>query len=611
MKNVRAEIQQGKVKKISRRWSEALSPKKGRSVGFALVFIFLTAVSCTRSKNDIPNTLRIASQAKVKGIDPIYADDQYSGNESSRVYEGLLQYHYLKRPYVLVPNLADAMPKVEDAGATYTFKLKQGVLFHDDPAFKETQGKGRELTANDVVYSFMRLADPKNASPGWWVLDGKIKGLNDWREQASKAGKADYARPVEGLKPIDRYTLQIKLTAPSAQFLYALAMPLTGVVPREAVEAYGKEFINHGVGTGPFRLKEFNGNSKMVYLRNPTYRKEVYPTEGEASDRASGLLEDAGKPIPFVDQVVVQVMEESQPRWLNFLSGKLDYSVIPKDNFQQAMAPTGKDVSDELKSKNIRLIVSPGLDITHTSFNMADPLLGKNKLLRQALSVAYDDVPAIELFYNGRALAAQGPIPPGIEGYDSTFKNPYRQFNLAKAKELLAKAGFPEGKGLEPLEYATLSDSTSRQMNEYAQKAFGAIGVRLKINTYSWPEFQAAVKNKRGQIWSFAWGADYPDAENFLQLFYSKNVSPGPNDSNYSNPEFDRLYEQALKLQDSPARTALYKKMVALVVEDCPWIFGVHRLGYMLTQPWLKNMKAHDFDHAMAKYLRVDFAARK
>jgi ABC-type transport system substrate-binding protein len=242
---------------------------------------------------------------------------------------------------------------------------------------------------------------------------------------------------------------------------------------------------------------------------------------------------------------------------------------------------------------------------------MADPLMGKNKYLRQAMSLALNSGPMIELFYNGRAIAAQGPVPPGLAGYDPNFKNPYREFNLEKAKELLKKAGFPEGKGLAPIEYATTSSSTSRQMNEYLQKQLAALGITLKIDTYSWPEFSAAVKNRKAQMWGMAWSADYPDAENFLQLFYGKNVSPGPNDSNYQNPEFDKLYEQAMATQDVKQRTAIYKQMVKLVVEDCPWVFGVHRIDFGLIQPWLKNFKLHDLDHTRAKYYRVDPSLKK
>lgn len=579
-------------------------------LGFGLIAFGLGATGCTHKSSDPANTVHIASQAKIKGLDPILSDDLYSGYETSYAYEGLLQYHYLKRPYTLVPNIAEAMPEVSKDGKTYTFKIKKGVLFQDDPCFKDSAGKGRELVADDFIYSWKRLADPKNTSPGFWIFDGRIVGITAWHDAAAKAGKTDYTLPIEGLKALDRYTLQINLAQPNATFLYTLAMAFSYVVPHEAVDAYGKEFLNHAVGTGPYHLTEYNPNSKLVWDRNPTYRKEYYPSEGEPGDKEAGFLEDAGKTLPMSDRIVTYIFEEQQPMWLNFMSGKLDASGVPKDNYAQA-TKDGTNPSPELKAKGIRLAKAPAADLTHTSFNMADPILGKNKYLRQALSLSFDEAQSIELFYNGRAIAAQGPIPPGLAGYDPDLKNPYRQFNVAKAKELLAKAGFPDGKGLPPLEYLTLSDSTSRQMIDYTQKMFQQIGVQLKVSTYSWPEFQAKIKNKQGQLWGYAWAGDYPDAENFLQLFYGKNGSPGPNDSNYVNAEFDKLYDQAVVDLDLNSRVQLYKKMVAIVVEDCPWIFDAHRLTFGALQPWLKNYKIHDFDLAKAKYYRVDPALKK
>jgi oligopeptide transport system substrate-binding protein len=325
------------------------------------------------------------------------------------------------------------------------------------------------------------------------------------------------------------------------------------------------------------------------------------------------LLEDAGKPLPFVDRVVVDIFVERQPMWLNFLAGNLDLSTIPKDNFSSAVVSesSGQRLQEDLIRKGIRLAREPAMDVTHVTFNLGDPVLGKNKLLRQAMSLAYDEATFIDLFYNGRAIPAQGPIPPGISGHDPALKNPYRQFNIAKAKELLAKAGFPGGTDLPVFEYATLADSTSRQVAEYFQKMMSVLGIRIRTSAYSWPQFQEVVRNRKAQLWEQAWLADYPDGENFLQLFYGKNVSPGPNDSGYSNPRYDQLYEKAIRLPDSPRRTAIYREMVGLLVEDCPWIFGSHRLSYVLTQPWMKNYKPNDFDHSRYKYYRVDPTRKK
>jgi ABC-type transport system substrate-binding protein len=584
---------------------------RGKLLRIFLIFAACGFWGCTlKNKAEPPNTLHLVAEEKVKGLDPIFADDLYSGNQVGQVYEGLLQYHYLKRPYVLVPNLAESLPEVSQDRLTYKFHLKKGVLFQDDKCFKATHGKGREMTADDVVYSFKRIADPRLASLGWWLFDGKLLGLNEWRDRSSTEVLTHYNQMIEGLKALDKYTVQFKLIRPSSQFLYAFAMPFTGIVPHEAVEEYGREFLNHPVGTGPFKLSEYNPSSKIVWDRNPNYRDEFYPQEGAPGDQEAGLLADAGKKLPLSDRIIIDVFVERQPMWLNFLSGKIDVTAIPKDNFSSAITPS-KELTPELSARGIRLVKSAEIDVTHLSFNMADPLLGQNKYLRQALSLAYDEGTFIELFFNGRAIQAQGPIPPGVSGYDPELKNPYRQFNLARAKDYLAKAGYPEGKGLPSFEYATTADSVGRQEAEYLQKIMAPIGVKIEVSSYSWPQFQEAIRNKKGQLWMFAWQADYPDAENFLQLFYSKNSSPGPNDSNYSNKQYDLDYEQSLLLPDGPQRTELYKKMVKLLVEDCPWIFGAHRLGYALTQPWLKNYKVSDFDHSRYKYYRVDSQLKK
>ena len=587
-------------------------------MNFTTRFLFLTALTalvaapgCTsKSKNDLPNTLHLFAIEKIKGLDPILAEDQYAGDEVGRVYDTLLQYSYLKRPFQLEPSLAEAMPTISADGLTYTIKIKKGVVFQDDPCFKATNGKGREMVAEDLIYSFKRVADPKLNSPGFWIFDGKILGLNEWREAAIKAGTTDYSSPVAGLAALDHYTLVMKLTSRSAQMLNYLAMPFASAVPKEAVDTYDKDFIGHPVGTGPFKLVEYNPASKVVWAKNPTYRPDFYPTEGEPADKAAGLLADAGKPLPLAERVVVDIYIETQPQWLNFLAGKLDYTVIPKDNFGQATV-SKTELTPELKAKGLALDIVTAQEVTHETFNMLDPVVGKNKLLRQALSLAIDKEKFNELFYNGRAIAAQTPIPPGLGGYDPNYKNPYRQFNLEKAKELLAKAGFPGGQGLAPIDVISPASSLDRQINEFYEKSFAAIGVKMKVDSYTWPEFLASIKNHKGQMWGWAWLADYPDAENFLQQFYSKNVSPGPNDANYINPEFDKLYEKSLTLADSPARSAIYKEMAMMVVEDAPWIYSAHRLTYHLRQPWLKNYKINEYDHGRSKYYRIDETLKK
>ncbi len=573
----------------------------------------LLGVACSSPPSaNPPNTVNVAMPARVKTLDPAYSDDRYSNLSVGKIYETLFQYHYLKRPYVLEGLLADGMPLISKDRKTLTFKIKKGVTFHDDPCFVATQGKGRELLASDFAYAWKRLADPKVRSSGWWIFDGKIVGLNDWRKKAGESKFTDYSLDVPGLKALDDHTLQITLTASSEQFLFSLAMPFTSPVPKEAVDLYGEDFARNPVGTGPYiyRRKESNLNSKIILDRNPNYRKEYYPKEGAPGDRENGLLEDAGKPLPRNDRVVIHIIEEDQPNWLNFMSGKLDVAGIPKDNFSSAVDEVG-NLRPELSKAGVKLIREPASDLTFMGINLEDPILGKNKTLRQAISRAIDEEETIRFLYNGRAVPALGPIPPGVSGYDPSFKNPNRTFNLIEAKKLMAKAGYPEGKGLPELVYYQEQSTTGRQYSEVLIRQLGAIGVKLKIVPSTWPDLIKAIHAHRTQLFGMGWGADYPDGENFLQLFYSRNIGEfGTNYFSYKNGEFDSLYEQALRLPDGAARNKLYQKMARMVAEDVPAIFSSHRITYGVVHPWVKNVKNGSFGNANQKYYRIDPAIR-
>lgn len=569
------------------------------------VAVALAMTGCTKKRFDEnDNSLNLVLRANVKGLDPMSSNDLYSSTVVGHIFEGLLQYHYLKRPYTLQPAIAEALPVVSKDGLTYTFKLKKGVKFQDNAAFPE--GKGREVTANDFIYSWKRVADPRNVSDGFWIFDGKIKGLNEWAA-AVKAEKANYDTPVEGLQAPDSHTLVVKLTGVYHQLNYVLAMPFAAVVPREAVEKYGKEFLNNPVGAGPFMLEkpsDWVRNSKVTLKRNPTYRGDVYPSDGEAGDAEKGMLADAGKPVPFVDKVVFNEIVEDQPRWQNGLKGNFEWFEIPKDNFGGAVQNNA--LVGDLASKGMKLDVVPALDITYTGLNMKDPILGKNKLLRQAMAHAYDNKTYIEKFFNNRGIEAQGPVPPGIDSYDPAYVNPVGTYDLAKAKELLAKAGFPGGKGLPEFAYENLSDSTARQSGEFFVQSMAAIGIKVKLNSNTWPQFQEKIKGQKAQLFGIAWSADYPDAQNFFQLFYSKNKSPGPNDTSFENAEFDRLYVEALKLPPGTERNKLYQKMRDIVAEESPWMFNAHRLLYKVVQGWTHNFKWSEVAFDWGKYVRVD-----
>lgn len=574
-----------------------------------LVCFSLLFVSCTKKEEMKGKTLNLAVSSQVKGMDPIYANDRYSGNEVARVYEGLLQYHYLKRPYELTPNLAEAMPTVSDDGLTYTFKVKKGVFFQDDAAFPE--GKGRELVAEDFVYSIKRLADPKLQGLGWWLLDGKIKGLNEWREKYTELPKTDYDEEVEGLKALDRYTVQFKLSKQFPQFLYSLAMPFTFAVAREVVEKYGDEFLNHPIGTGPFAIKNgvFKQTKKIHYYKNPTFREKLYPCEASEEFKNQGFLKDCGKKLPLVDRIVVNIIEENQPRWLNFEKGKVDYVAVPKDNFDTVI-PDAKNLGDDYREKKIELLITPSLDVTYIAFNHDFAIFKNNKKLRQAMSLAYDIQEVNKKFNNNQAIPAQSIIPPGIAGYMENYTNPFRghgkKEEIEKAKKLLAEAGFPEGKGLPAITYDCPNTTVSRQQGEFFKLQMAKIGINVKVIQNPWPELQKKITTRNVMTYGIAWSADYPDAENFLQLLYGPNKAPGANGSGFDHPEFNKLYKVASVMQDGPERTALYEKMNRLAAEEVPWIFGVHRQSFVVKHGWLKNYISTDFEAGIVQYLNID-----
>ncbi len=574
----------------------------------AVASLGLGLTSCTKKERFKGKMLNIAIRSTIKGFDPIYANDLYSAGEVARVYEGLLQYNYVKRPFTLVPSLAEAMPTVSEDGLVYTFKIKKGVMFQDDPAFPE--GKGRELVAEDFVYSLKRLADPKLQGLGWWLLQGKVKGLDAWRQKYSELPEVDYEEEIEGLKAIDKYTLQFTLKKKFPQFLYGLAMQFTFVVPKEAVVKYGKEFLNHPVGTGAFKIEDgvFKQNKKIRYVKSPSYRGETFPCD--ASDEYVAVAKAyCGKKLPFVDAITVNIIEEDQPRWLNFQKGRVDYLAVPKDNFDSAI-PDAKNLAPDLKEKGVELLVAPALDITYTGFNHDLEVFKDNKKLRQAMSLAYDSVTANKLFYNNQAIYAQSIVPPGIAGYMPNFQSPYkgmgRDEDIEKAKKLLAEAGFPEGKGLPEMTYDCPVSTTSFQMAEFFRDQMKKIGITVKVIQNPFPELQRKITRRSIMLYGIAWSADYPDAENFLQLLYGPNKAPGANGSGYDNPEFNSLFKTASVMQASPERTALYEKMNRMAAEEMPLIFGVHRQTFVVKHGWIKNYVATDFDAGIAKYIDID-----
>lgn len=556
-------------------------------------------------------------QDDVKTWDPANAYDVVSLDVTPSVYETLYQYSYLADPFKVEPLLAADMPKFSKDHLTLTIPLKRGVVFQNDPCFKETGGKGREVKAQDFVYAIKRHALPSLQSQGWWVFDGKIAGINAFHDKLANAPKTEISKTFEedisGVRAIDDYTLQLKLTKPYPQLMNVLAMTFTAPVAHEAIKAYGDEggnLTDHPVGTGPYVLKLWDHNRRVVLERNPTHHKEFYPTDGHMEFRKKGFLEDAGKQLPFLDRLVFDVIKEQQPRWLNFMAAKLDNIILPKDNFAAAIT-NQVNLSPELSAKGIRLNIETGTTFYYVSFNMKDKVIGSNKFLRQALSSAIDRDKWIEIFTNGTGKKMVNALPPGTPDRPTHSQIKY-DFNLAQAKELLKKAGFPDGKGLPQLNFDLRgADSVSRQLGEFFSRQWAAIGVKINVISNTFPAYLEKAKQGNLQISYGGWGMDYPDAENSYQLLYGPNKAPGPNESNFDRHDTNRLYEQIAVLESGPWRANLIQKMDDIIQEECPWAMGYYFAEYDLTQPWLLNFRVSNIITNRYKYLRLNRDIKK
>ena len=390
------------------------------------------------------------------------------------------------------------------------------------------------------------------------------------------------------------------------------------------------------VGTGPYMLTENNPNARMVLERNPNYHGETYPCEGEAEDQAAGLLADCGKPLPFIDKVVFTREKEQIPYWNKFLQGYYDASGISSDSFDQAVqVGGGGDVTltDDMQAQGIRLITSVAISDMFMGFNMLDPLVGaaganpeQARKIRQAISIALDQEEFISIFTNGRGVAAQGPIPPGIFGFrpEPEGVNPYmytvadgkpERRSVDEAKKLLREAGYPNGRNTKTGEPLIINLDTTgggvgaKARVDWLTKQFQKIDIQLVVRSTDWNRFQEKVRKGASQLFYFGWNADYPDPENFLFLFYgpqSRVKHNGENASNYSNPEYDRRFERVRSMDNTPERQRIIDEMVEILRHDAPWVWGFHPKDYTLGHAWLYNRKPSKVGNNTLKFQRID-----
>ena len=578
------------------------------------------ALAATSSHAADPGkTLRVAISIAETSFDPQFASDAASDGVISNIYESMLDYDYLARPVKLVPRTLEAMPAIEDGGKTYVCHIRKGIFFTPDAAFK---GKPRELTAADYAYGIKRLLDPAVKSPWIWLVEGKLAGSTEAIAKATKTGRLDYGAPIPGLEVVDRYTLKIRLTQPDLRFIYALAIPNVSAVAREVVEAYGVDFGAHPVGTGPYMLGTYKRSAKIVLDANPGFREWTYepsgPIPAESQAIAAALK---GHRLPFVGHIEISVIEEGQARWLAFLNRELEIlDLLPSEFVGEALVDG--ELRPALAAKGIQheRLLRPNTWWTY--FNMEDPVVGgytpEKIALRRAVGMGYDVGDYIRVILKGRAVPARGIVPPDIAGYDPALKTQEESYNPAGARALLDRFGYkdrdgdgyretPDGKQL-VLEMWSPATSLRRQADELWKKNMDAIGLKIVFKKDRVAELRKMARLGKIPMRYDGWNADYPDAENYMQLLYGPNTG-GENNARFKLPAFDALYDEARKLPDSPQRTKLFDKMTALAIAYAPWLLSEHQLEDPLMQAWVKYYKPHPILTQVWKY--VDVGPRK
>jgi oligopeptide transport system substrate-binding protein len=587
-----------------------LIPCRSLLLAFLLNLAFIILCGCqknsqnTKKKLKNQNILNVIISDSVRSFDPAVTYDAISLQVISNVHETLFQYHYLRRPYTLIPLLAQDFPDISADQTTYTFKIKKNVMYHPHPVFN---GQTRFLVAQDFVTQFKRIAFKPTQSKGVFLFENSIKGFKKFSIEVGESVDKMLATPIEGVRAIDDETLVIELIKPQPHLLMSLAMTFTAPVPAELVKAYQNQLGKVAIGTGPFSLKEYQ-ETKVVIHKYPHYYHSEYPREGDRIANESGYLEDSGKKIPFLEEIQFYVIPEPQAQWLQFNAGKIDYLVLPKDNFKAVLGPSG-DLNTELKKNNVQLQIAPSLTYWWLSANMKDPVIGKNIFLRKAIAHAINIEEYIKLFTNNSGQRSYGILPPGLTGYDPSTP-PIYEYNLEKARAYMKKAGYlnPEQK-LELTIDIRRADSYHRQVGEYFQRSLEKIGIKLHVVLNSFPNFLQRISKGEMQLFLDGWTMDYPDPENALQLLSNKNHPPGPNSTYYSNSEYQTLFENAVQLpMNSLKRLNMILDMQKVVLEDVVWIPLYFHRNYIIYNHHVKNFRYSDLINNFHKYIRVDYS---
>ena len=561
--------------------------------------------------------LRYAFLGTETGFDPAQINDLYSAAVIAHVLEAPYEYDYLARPAKVKPNLAEAMPQVSADFRTYTFRLRPGIYFADDPAFG---GKPREVTAADFVYTFKRFYDPRNKSPKYsGVEEEKILGMAELRKKAEASGKFDYDSEPAGLRALDRYTVQIRLAETRPNFIYWLCDPATmGIVAREVVEKYGDRIMEHPVGTGPFMLKAWRRASEITLVRNPGFRAKVFDDEPSDAAGAEIAKQLKGRKLPLVDKVVVSIIEEPQPRWLAFVNNEHDFLERLPANFATYAIPNNK-LAPNLAKRGIQMQRVPLSDFTVSYFNMNDPTVGGYEpakvALRRAIAMAWNSEEEVRLPRRGQAIVAQGFIMPNTTMYDPAFRSEMGTFDKARAVALLDMFGYtdkdgdgwrdmPDGKPL-TLVYDTLPRADYRELDEVMKKNLDAVNIRLVLKTGTWPEQLRASRAGKLMMWGYGNSATTPDSGSAIQIGYGKSAGQ-QNMARFINKRFDELYEKQAVMADGPERRAIIDEAQRILIAYMPYKLKTHRIATDMWHPWVSNYRRHPFRRDFWQYIDID-----
>ncbi len=585
----------------------------------SLLLLALLAGSTLATAQPDPNkVLRVVFRTAETGFDPQAASDLYSNYVNRAIFEPPYRYDFRARPHKVVPNTAVAMPEGNKDGTEWTIRIRPGIHFTDDPAFK---GKKRELTAADYAYTWKRIVDPAVRSPSLELFDGRIVGMDKLLAKAKETGKFDYDAPVEGLQVVDKYTLKLKLNYPWWDIAVYLTEGSAGAVAREVVEAYGdgsRWVMANPVGTGPYKLKEWRRGQRILLEANPGFRGIPYVESNDPADKAVNAR-FKGKTFPRIGQVEVSIMEEGNPRVLAFARGELDYLDIPYELVPNVMLPDNT-LKPEYARAGVVLERDVQPSITFAYFNMEDPVVGgytpEKIALRRAIGMGYNTEEEIRVIRQGQGRVANMILPPPVTGYDPKL-SVNSKFDPAAARALLDRFGYvdrdkdgfremPDGSPL-VLKRGTSPSALERQYDELWQRSMRAIGIKMEMVTQRWADLYKMAKNGQLQTWQLANTSSTTDGYTFLGMLYGPNAGLA-NLSRFKLAEFDKLYDASKRIPAGPERDKFVRQMSELVAAYAPWKLNAYRIENVVVYPWVIGYKYNPFNQHPWQYLDIDLS---